>query len=159
MPVALVGFALLAGLSIPYGVVHNLLIGRRERRVLDRLRSAGRFLSWAEVSEQLSHGEGTLLVEQVNKDGARFWWTPDDVASLAPAPPPTLDDTDYICHDPSHPFVAWCLERYTSPSRGSAFITRPTGISFPPGFIESQYLTAIFPRSRVVISVLVSDAA
>lgn len=58
--------------------------------------------------------------------------------------------------DPLHPFVAWCRSRYTSPSRGAAFITEPDRSSFPRGFIRPEYLKGLFPEARVVTSVLVS---
>jgi len=150
---------ILAGLSIPVGLLQKYRVWRRERELVQRMQAAGRFLAWPIVAERLSRGEGTLLVEQANKDGRRFWWTADDVASQAPAAPPSFADIDYVLPVPTHPFVAWCLERYTSPLRGSASITIPTGISFPPGFIEAQYLKAKFPDAHIVISVLASRAS
>lgn len=145
-----------AGFAVPYGLVVNYGVQRRERRLLDNLRAAGRFLTWPEVAGKLTHGEGTLIVEQANKDGSRFWWTPEDVASQAPAASPAIGEVDYILPDPLHPFVAWCRSRYTSPSRGAAFITKPDRVSFPPGFIQPEYLKRLFPEARVVASVLVS---
>ena len=149
---------LFAGLSAPYGLVVNYGIHRRERRLLDRLRAAGRFLAWPEVAEKLTRGEGTLIVEQANKDGSRFWWTPDDVTSLAPASSTAIGEVDYFLADPLHPFVAWCRSRYTSPAHGAALLTSPQRLSFPPGFIQPEYLKRLFPEARVVASVLVSKA-
>jgi hypothetical protein len=149
---------LFAGISFPYGLVVNYGIRRRERHLLERLRSAGRFLAWPEVAEKLSRGEGTLILEQANKDGSRFWWTPDDVASLAPLAPPEVGEMTYFLRDDSHPFVAWCRSRYTSPAHGTALVTAPHRVSFPPGFIEPDYLKKLFPEARVVPSVLVSKA-
>ena len=147
-----------AGVSLPYGLVVNYGIRRRERHLLERLRSAGRFLAWPDVAEKLSRGEGTLIVEQANKDGSRFWWTPDDVASLAPEVPPAVGDMAYFLPGDSHPFVDWCRSRYTSPSHGAALITAPHRVSFPPGFVEPEYLKKLFPEARVVPSVLMSKA-
>lgn len=162
LPLALVfvglPLLLLSGFVIPFGLLHNYSIRRRERRLRSRLRAAGRFLAWPLVAEHLVRGEGTLIIEQANKQGSRFWWTSDDVVSQSPASSPEFSSADYVCPDASHPFVAWCLERYTSPLRGAAVITEPTGITFPPGFVEAKDILSHYPKARVVASVVASRA-
>ena len=131
---------------------------RRERRFCARLRAGGRFLPWPAVVEHLSRGEGTFLVEQANKQSVRFWWSADDVAALAPAAPPDHDSYDYIRPNPQHPFVSWCFARYTSPASGSALLTKPE-LTLPPGPVEESFLLSLFPRARIVFTILAHPAA
>ena len=153
----LIGLPLLliaAVLSIPYAIVARIYIAARERRLFRRLCSHDRTLPWSEVEQHLRDGTGTLIVEQAQKQGLRLWWTPDDVAAETPFPPPPFDELNLFFADPQQPFVAWCFERYLSPSTGTASLTRPIGLRFPAGFVPPDFFTAQFPSSRVVATTL-----
>ena len=141
-------------LAIPYAVVARIRIAARERRLFRGLCAHGRTLPWPEVAQHLRDGTGTLIVEQAQKQGLRLWWTPDDVSAESPYQPLPFAELNLFFADPAQPFVAWCFERYLSPATGTAFLTRPVGLSFPAGFVAPDFFTAQFPSSRVVATTL-----
>ena len=144
-------------LSIPYTLAMAWFERGREDRFHARLRASSRFLDWPVVAERLQRGEGTFLVEHANKQGARFWWSAEDVLALAPTAPPLDSGYDFICPDPRHAFVSWCFARYTSPASGSALLTRPDR-DFPP-LITNGYLSSCFPNARAVLTILAHPSA
>ena len=153
-PACVVWLFVAAVLSIPYLFIAGLFLATRERRLFQRLQSRQRTLPWSDVEQHLRAGEGTLIIEQAQKQSLRLWWTPDDVPSLSPVPIPAFDDLDLLCLDPPQPFVMWCFERYFLSPGGSAFLTRPVGLKFPPGFTSPEFFMTLFPSARVVATVL-----
>ena len=141
-------------LSIPYVFIAGIWIAIRERRLFRRLRSSHRTLRWPQVEQHLRDGTGTLIIEQAQKQSLRLWWTPDDVTAETPFPAPPFDELNLFFADPKQPFVAWCFERYLSPATGTASLTRPTGLSFPAGFVSPDFFTERFPSARVVATTL-----
>ena len=148
-------FLCLVVLSIPYGVIMNISLWIREKRLFRRLASCNRTIEWRVVERHLADGHGTLIIEQAQKQGCRFWWVSDDVLSLAPVPVPPFDDIDFIQPDRQQPFVAWCFEQYVSPSTGRALLTRYKGPALPRGFVSPQFFTNRFPSARIVVVPLI----
>ena len=140
--------------SIPYVFIAGIYVAIRERRLFSRLRSSDRTLCWPEVEQRLRDGCGTLIDAQAQKQGLRLWWTPDDVTTLTPFPLPPFDKLNLFFADPKQPFVAWCFERYLSAATGTASLTRPSGLSFPAGFVSPDFFTERFPSARVVATTL-----
>ena len=141
-------------LSIPYMLGAIIYIAWRERQFFRRLRSQGRTLPWREVEHHLRAGEGTLVIEQSQKQSHRLWWTPEDIPSLTPVSAPSFADIDFVLIAPDEPFAAWCFQRYLSSATGSAFLTRSVGLSLPSGFIPPDFFTVRFPSARVIATTL-----
>src|SRR4051794_21512681 len=94
MPLFIVALLVLAGLSVLALPFLLLAFWWRERRFARLMRDRGRFIPWQELKPHLQAGEGTLVVEQAQKDGVRVWWTQEDVAQEAPAQPPPEQELD-----------------------------------------------------------------
>tara|TARA_B110000037_G_scaffold51786_1_gene63537 strand:- start:1912 stop:2502 length:591 start_codon:yes stop_codon:yes gene_type:complete len=122
----------------------------RERKFAVTMKELGRFRDWDEIES--SPTEGTVIIEQAQKDGCRVWWTSDDVAGLAPHPIPKEEDLDYLRMEEPLPFVRWCSEKYTSASGGRALLTEFPFPS-PPGFLGSDFLRIKTPISNVIATV------
>ncbi len=109
-------------------------------------------MTWSEL---LSREDGSVIVEVGNKVRARFWWTRDDVISLAPVSPPAIHELDLFAfeHKEVHPFVHWCFERYLSPETGRATMAYPVEASFEfhDDGSYADMITALFQSPRVVI--------
>lgn len=151
-PLFIVGLLVLAGLSILALPFLLLALWWRERRFARLMRDRGRFIPWRELEPHLQAGEGTLVVEQAQKDGVRVWWTQEDVAQEAPTQPPPEQDLDYLRFAEPHPFVSWCFGRFLSPESGKGLLTDPP-YSYPPGFVEESFFRGKFPKLRVVMTV------
>src|SRR5580658_5183393 len=123
--------------SVPCALLALVYLWFRDKRLLRHLKTRGRVLPWAEVEKHLHAGVGTLVVEQANKVGIRFWWTPDDLIVMTPVPIPKNEDLgmDYHRGKSSDPFVLWCFQNYLSATDGKAFLTSPKGLDLS-GFIE-----------------------
>ncbi len=152
MPLFLVGLLVLAGLSVVAMPFLVFAMWRRERQFGRLIRDRGRFIPWMELEAHLRAGEGTLVVEQAQKDGVRVWWTQEDVVQKAPTQPPAEQDLDYLRFTVPHPFVSWCFERFLSPESGNALLTAPP-YSYPPGFVEEAFFRDKFPKLRIVMTV------
>jgi len=136
-------------LFIPFGIIAVGWSRIQERRFHKSLALGHRTLSWQEVEHHLREGAGTLIIEQAQKQPCRFWWTSDDLRTLAPVPIPPFGELDLMLLNSPFPFVRWCFERYLSPVTGCAFLTRPTGLRFPPGFTDPDFFITRFPSARV----------
>jgi len=72
---------------------------------------------------------------------------------------PVIRDSDglihgYITGKSSNPFVLWCYENYLSVKMGKAFFTRLEGLHLPLGPVESDYIINLYPKARIVQTVL-----
>ena len=145
------------GSAIILWVIGTLIYLRLNNEVLfRRLKSRHRVLDWKDVEAHLAEGPGTLIIEQRNQIGARFWWTPDDLVAIAPTPIRDLEGLgyDYIIGKSSNPFVAWCSANYLSIKTGKAFFTHLERSSFPPGPVESDFFLNLYPNAKIVQTVL-----
>jgi hypothetical protein len=125
----------------------------REHRFRQHMRAAGRFLNWPELLPRLERAEGTLIVEQAQKDSCRVWWTPENVLHIAgDLQPPGEAELDYLRCREAHPFVRWCYERFTAPSTGAAALANPP-YRYPPGFVTASFFREKFPSLAVVMTV------
>jgi hypothetical protein len=147
--VALVGLAVLSILALPFLMIS---LQMRERRFSKLMRERDRFIPWTELEPRLKAGEGTLLVEQAQKDAVRVWWTSEDVMRAAPTQAPEERELDYLRFMEPHAFVSWCFGRFLSPEAGEAILTDPQ-YSYPPGFIKEAFFKQRFPNLRVVMTV------
>lgn len=145
---------ILAGLSIPYVLVMRGCIAIREHRLLRRLVRRGRAIGWCDVEQHLAAGQGTLIIEQAQKETVRFWWTTDDVISHSPVPIPAFDDLDFMRLSPPTPFVAWCHAKYLAADAGTALLSRPKGLDYPAGFVSPEFFLARFPAARIVATIM-----
>jgi hypothetical protein len=141
--------ALLSIILMPFLILAHQ---RRERRFAQRMREQGRFIAWQELEPRLQAGDGTLVIEQAQKNGIRVWWTQDEVARQAPTQPPAQQDLDYLRFAEPHPFVSWCFARYLCRDSGKASLTDPP-YSYPPGFIDAAFFKDRFPKLSVVMTV------
>jgi hypothetical protein len=149
--ISFIPFALV--FALPWAVVSILSIKFRESLLLRSLRARQRVMDWTDVETHLAAGEGTLIIEQANKVGARFWWTPDDLGATAPFPPPAnLEDMEmaYITGRLSDPFFAWCRSHYLSIKTGKAFLTRFDQSKLPRGPVETSFFKNLHPKARIV---------
>lgn len=142
-------------LCIPTIVVLIIYQFIRDKLFAKRMRRLGRFVAWRELEPRLQSGEGTLVIEQAQKDGIRVWWTPDDVIQESPVAPVPERELDYLRIESPHPFVAWCFERYLHPQTGHALLTRPP-YWYPAGFVRRRFFTKKFTGVMVVMSVKVA---
>jgi hypothetical protein len=154
-PLFFVGLLLLAGLSVVAIPFLLLAQARRERKFAQSMRDRGRFIPWKDLEPRLQDGEGTLLVEQAQKDAIRVWWTQQNVLQEAPTQAPALQDVDYLRMEKPHPFVTWCFDHYLSPETGEASLTDPP-YAYPPGFAEESFFKQRFPNLRVVMTVKIA---
>jgi hypothetical protein len=141
-------------LSIPFAYLMAGLQSIDEMRFYRRMRERRRFIEWADLTPALRTGSGTLIIEQGHKRPVRVWWTPDEVLSLAPCPPPSPDELRKLAlgAGASHEFVAWCHRRYTSEDPGSAMSTLPS--SEPPAeLFSAPLLKDQFPRISAIDTV------
>lgn len=122
----------------------------RERKFAGTMKDRGRFRDWYEIER--TPGEGTLIIEQAQKDGCRVWWTSDDVAGIAPHPIPEEEELDYLRMEEPVPFVRWCSDQYTSANGGRASLTEPP-FPFPPGFLTIDFLRSKIPTANVIATV------
>jgi hypothetical protein len=154
-PMIFLLFLLAAILAIPFAIVMVILHRFREHRFARRMRELGRFISWEELEPRLRSGDGTLVIEQAQKDGVRVWWTEDDIVQQAPVELPAEQELDYLRFGTPHPFVTWCFSRYLDSDTGQALLTEPP-FSYPPGFVEAAFFIGKYPKARVVMSVKVA---
>ncbi len=114
-----VPLALISGaLSIPYGLVFNIVQNRKERRLQKDLRKAGRGMGWPEFIQAAAAGRGTVIIEMYFPKGPwRLWWTQDDVCALCPFPIPYTREIGDLGDDPA---ADWCFEQYTNAVSGKA---------------------------------------
>ncbi|HVU45065.1 MAG TPA: hypothetical protein VHD85_03000 [Terracidiphilus sp.] len=125
----------------------------REHRFRKQMRRAGRFIEWPDLLPRLQRSEGTLIVEQAQKDAVRVWWTDENVARGAGTlQPPQESDLDYFRRGEPHPFVRWCHERFIAVVGGIAMLTHPP-YKYPPGFVGASFFHERFPGLAVVITV------
>lgn len=122
----------------------------REQKFAATMRDRGRFRDWSEIER--TPAEGTLIIEQAQKDGCRVWWTSDDVVRIAPHSIPDEEELDYLRMEEPGPFVRWCSEQYTSANCGRASLTEPP-FPFPPGFLTIDFLRSKIPTANVIATV------
>ena len=145
-------FILLVGslfslVALPFvAVLHR----SRELAFVTSMKKCGRYKEWIEIERTPT--EGTLIIEQAQKDGCRVWWTQDDVTSLTPHRIPEEKELDYLRLEEPIPFVQWCSDHYTSINSGRALLTNPP-FSFPPGFLTVDFLRSKIPTSKVIATV------
>ena len=158
----LVGMPLLriaAIFSIPYVVILGIVIRARERNLRKRLTRLGRVRDWVSIRPQLEAGSGTLIVEQANKEERRIWWTEESVAHSWQSEIPSFE-VEYITHNRSHPMVAWIVERYLEGRNKTAFLVLDSPQRFwPPFGMVSDEFKALFPKARVVFTILTPKLA
>ena len=88
-PVFVIILITLAAASIPMSMLQGRRTRENEEGLRSRLAAEGRYCEWAEVSEHLKRGEGTLIVEHMSLKGPiREWWIEDEIVAAAPVPLP-----------------------------------------------------------------------
>ncbi len=135
----LFGFPLLviAAVTTPVWLpIFQLVQWRGERREIERMKKAGRFIEWGELMDLSEYGKnGTLIFEQAQKASLRLWWTKDDLKMVSPYAMPVEGDIDYF-FGVDCPFMRWLRENYTG-NRGKAFRTHLI-VKHAPGFAKSS---------------------
>jgi len=113
-----------AAVSIPSVAVHQWLAKRWKTQHVNRMKEAGRFLSYEAFWSHVEEGKGTILIEAVApKEPTRIWWVEEDIQATCPyqcrsgldypfynvfLPEPELED-----------FRNWCESRFTNELSGS----------------------------------------
>jgi len=141
-----------AVIAAPIACCHLLLLKIQYWRLVRRMRDKGRYISWGELETRLLRGEGTLIVEQAQKQGHRTWWTDDRLMETTPYTAPQEESLDYCRLGPPDPFVFWCFRDYLDPREGRALLTDPP-YTYPPGFVERKFFSEKFPDVNVVMTV------
>jgi len=106
--------------QLPISLIKRSRMRRREKRFAADMKSAGRFISWAEARSEVDSGRGAFIGEFALRGGYRLWWTLEDVRKVSPHPcyfddegPPGLAHA---------PFFDWCCSRFTDPESGRALL-------------------------------------
>ena len=120
------------------------------------LAKQNRRISWPNFQERLSESAGTVIVEVGNKRPTRFWWTTDEILSIAPMEPPEFSELNWIAYggEEYHPFARWCYEHYISLDSGKAFLVYPVEAdfeTFPHAEDFDEQMRARFPDCQVVV--------
>ncbi len=123
------GIAIVFGLPILYLLVSGgfsyvqIVLG--EWRLKRMMRRDNRSMSPDELLAKLNSQNGSIIFERpyLGWGISRIWWTPDDMKSLSPAKPRTLEDFDYdLTNITSEPFTEWAVENYLSERTGKAWL-------------------------------------
>jgi len=109
-------------------------------------------MPWDEVETHLKSDRGTLIVEMVNKLGARVWWTDERVRMLYTDGVPTPDELDYVVPQHIDPermkFYRWCHQRYIDSESGRGLLTLPPSNAWRKGF--DHVFREMFPEAAIV---------
>jgi hypothetical protein len=121
------------------------------RQWLNALRNQGRAIAAAELIA--AYDSGTLIVNRTDAGfmKANCWWTPDDVAEIAPCGVPT-DDERKAMHSATipapHEFDDWCVRTYIATETGTARLILPV----QNGARMAQMLKNQRPRMNIILS-------
>jgi hypothetical protein len=108
--------------SLPITYVSSFLERRREAEFRKQLSVSNRCIEWHRLGSRLASDGGTVLIQtRGNKLAPRLWWTPEDVLTLAPYPPPE----SLFFLEPPHEFIDWCNKRYLDERHGTAILCLP----------------------------------
>jgi hypothetical protein len=142
---ALVGFAailLLLMVVFPIGAISNITSERRLRRMLN---AQGRLLTFDQLCQRLTAGEGTLIEEWGLHGPYRLWWTGDDL--LAHGLPPASNETFFAVTDgQGGDWHAASVRAYLDSSAGRASLVLL-------GFRRAAAVRERFPAAPVVLMV------
>jgi len=99
------------------------------KRLTWRMARAGRRMSLSDATAVWIECRGSFILDTPTFGWAHqhLWWTPADLAAVAPPPPekfPKTDCDDLAAYYGSHPFTLWCLERHTHRAHGDAVLVR-----------------------------------
>lgn len=109
----------------------------------------GRVVKPGSLTENLTHGDGTLIVERISAGfpWSRLWWTEDNVSALAPMTPLTgeilNDDTSVESKQRAYQFETWVDETYLDLENGKAQLVRAHR-----GYQTLKALQQRFPEMR-----------
>ena len=124
-----------------------------EKAFIQQMKRRGRYMEWPEAAKRLSKGEGTAILDHINKLPTRLWWTEDNVAELSPHPLPEEDDLPFLPVPDLPPFVGWCYAHYLDPENGRAFLTLPPPLEFPnEAMASTDRLRQKFPGARACVT-------
>jgi|SRR5579872_5884414 len=127
---------------------------KRERRLLiDAMKAKNRVMQWPEFVQALEEKRGTLIVDGDPMKGPNFWWTREDVRSVSPVP--CSCDLGSLFDRAFEPFRAWCFQRYTNPTTGSALLVlggEGERRGFAIGSEEDEIGTGIFKDMPTVLT-------
>jgi hypothetical protein len=111
---------LVGALSLPYMMIANSIVARRERRFTDSLKLRGRTMDWPDFIRRLDGDNGMLIVERFSFEGPiRMWWTTDNLYETCPYP--LVDWFTMLRNATFDPVRDWCHINYTS-STGHALL-------------------------------------
>lgn len=146
------------GIVIFFAIIALLMISQSlgEKRFTRRMRRLNRVKDWKGIKENPELG--TLIIEQAQKQGCRFWWTDEEVAKTSPFPVPTEENLDYLNLDSPDEFTVWCQDRYLNEHNGIAFLTSPP-FKLPPGFVSSDFMQSVIPSLKLVFIVKQKEAS
>ncbi len=123
------GIGIVLGLPILYlltaGGFSYVQIVLGEWRLMRMMRRHNRSMSPDDLLAKLNNRNGSIIIERpyLGWGISRIWWTPDDIAVLAPAEPRTVEDFDYdLTNITSEPFTEWAVENYLSERTGKAWL-------------------------------------
>jgi hypothetical protein len=153
----LLGFMLImcvlyAPLMMAGGIIHDW----QERRLRNRLRKRGRYLSWPNLEQRLLKSPGTLILQLANLTPMRIWWTEADVLTETPLPlPHEMQALSPGRED--HPFFEWCHAKYLDEQSGTAmWVDLPRGEAKKLGLFQNRSdpkrLHDRYPGLNVVIT-------
>lgn len=136
IPVLFIG----AAVSIPLSALHRSAERRRESRISESLRQAGRTIRWADALSEVNQNGGSFIEEYGSLKGPyRLWFTPENIVESSPHPccfeQLPWNDEDF------GEFFKWCHARFTDIENGSARL-----VEIPPP--PDQGLATALEQSR-----------
>jgi hypothetical protein len=142
---------ILAGLSIPLGLLTIPFYRRRERAFRNRIRKLNRLMDWSDFKQVVAEGRGTAIVERYSIHGPfRWWWTSDDVYEMCPFLVVEWLDSDA---ESSRTNSEWCRKQYTSVGEGRALLIDGVPrrqVAFPESIMGQsnlKWLTVVPPEN------------
>jgi hypothetical protein len=112
-----------------WGWGYRILVKFKENQIRKKLIAQGRYKPWATISEKLSLGQGTLIVQCSTINGGgyfgpiRIWWTEDDIIECSPVELPASIEDKYSDDEKVIEYSRLCALRYVNIESGIAFLT------------------------------------
>ncbi len=144
-------YTLVAGpFVVPYFLILNALLRRRERQLQDHYRRQGRFLTWDSLESRLERGEGIFVIDE----GGPCWWISEYPACVQPAlwlsRFPDQEHPVYLLHPGTETEFR---TRYLDLTRGTALHVSDEGVdeSRPWRRYPLTHLRQRFPHAAMML--------
>jgi hypothetical protein len=111
---------LAAAIGVPVSHVLRWKQGIDERKFIDKMKRARRFMKWNDFKQAIEKNEGTAIGESLSMKGPfRLWWTTENILATSPNRYDRQNHFAFLDEEFA-PFFEWCYGRFTHPQRGLA---------------------------------------